>query len=310
MIKHDVFISYASEDYGVAEKICNVLESEAIGCWIAPRDITPGENYAEAIVRALDESKTIILVFSSYANSSPHIIREVERGVHNNSIIVPFIIDNTTPNLSFEYFMRSAQWLDATTPPLDIHIKRLVGIIRSHLNKEPSALTPPPTSTSNLLRTPTSTPTSTPPPTSTSNLPRTPTPIPTSTQHVWSVRKILPIVAIFVIIALITISWLYGGGNVHLKAVGVSVTQPNENNMILTFQGGADASTCNAIAVTVTQGTNGMQVTGNFPKDGYNGGVAVGATLTLTGEFSGRDRVVAVATFTDGTKQVILDTYL
>jgi hypothetical protein len=55
-----VFISYASADAALAQKVCAALEATGILCWIAPRDVIPGTFYADAIVGAIDES--------SYAN--------------------------------------------------------------------------------------------------------------------------------------------------------------------------------------------------------------------------------------------------
>jgi hypothetical protein len=149
----DVFISYASEDREIAEKICAGLESIGISCWIAPRDILPGDTYSKAIMDGLDKSRVFVLVFSEYANKSPHILREVGRSVNNNAYIIPFIIDKVKPNSNFEYFIGPAQRLDATAPPLENHIERLVSAINVHLKgkevpisphiPEPTPLTPP-----------------------------------------------------------------------------------------------------------------------------------------------------------------------
>jgi hypothetical protein len=38
-----VFISYASPDSVVADAVCLALEREGVTCWIAPRDVVPGE---------------------------------------------------------------------------------------------------------------------------------------------------------------------------------------------------------------------------------------------------------------------------
>ena len=74
-----VFISYASQDKATADAICESLEKEGIGCWMAPRDVTPGEFYADAIVRALNEAQVLLLVLTEHAVNSPHVLREVER---------------------------------------------------------------------------------------------------------------------------------------------------------------------------------------------------------------------------------------
>ena len=48
---HDVFISYAQEDKPVADAVCALLESKRVRCWIAPRDVLAGQEYAEAIAK-------------------------------------------------------------------------------------------------------------------------------------------------------------------------------------------------------------------------------------------------------------------
>ena len=61
---HDVFISYASKDKAIADAVCARLEQASLKCWIAPRDILPGEEYASAIIGAIVEVKILILVLS------------------------------------------------------------------------------------------------------------------------------------------------------------------------------------------------------------------------------------------------------
>ena len=39
-----VFISYASRDAAVAQKVCSALEAAGIPCWIAPRNVVPAED--------------------------------------------------------------------------------------------------------------------------------------------------------------------------------------------------------------------------------------------------------------------------
>ncbi len=60
----DMFVSYASQDAAVANAVVDALEHQGIRCWIAPRDVKPGAQYADAIVRAINEAKTLVLVLS------------------------------------------------------------------------------------------------------------------------------------------------------------------------------------------------------------------------------------------------------
>ncbi|MFN2421569.1 MAG: toll/interleukin-1 receptor domain-containing protein, partial [Gemmatimonadota bacterium] len=81
VVNHDVFISYSEPDKAKADAVCSLLERKSIRCWVAPRDILPGMTWGSSIVRAIQQSKVFILVFSSHSNHSPQVVREVERAV-------------------------------------------------------------------------------------------------------------------------------------------------------------------------------------------------------------------------------------
>lgn len=130
---HDVFISHSSKDKPTADAICAALEGDNIRCWIAPRDIVPGANWGESIVNAISVSRLMVVVFSSHANSSAQVMREIERGVHNGLPIVPIRIENVMPSKSLEYFLSVPHWLDALTPPLQSHICKVTRTVRTIL---------------------------------------------------------------------------------------------------------------------------------------------------------------------------------
>ena len=79
---NDVFISYSSTDKAAADAVCATLESRGIGCWIAPRDILPGEDYAAGAGAGAPRQPLDDLSCSRRrANLSPQVLREVERAV-------------------------------------------------------------------------------------------------------------------------------------------------------------------------------------------------------------------------------------
>jgi hypothetical protein len=133
----DVFISYSSADKQVATGICSALELAGTPCWIAPRDILPGTTYADALIQAIDASRIMVLVYSSMANTSPHILREVERAVHNNIPIIPFRLDNSNPSNAMLYYISTPHWLDASEPPLEKNLDLLVKTVHAHLTAKP-----------------------------------------------------------------------------------------------------------------------------------------------------------------------------
>jgi hypothetical protein len=131
----DVFISYSSKDKPAADTICPLLERDGIRCWIAPRDVLPGQEWAESILHGISHARVFVLVFSAAANGSPQVRREVERAVHHEIPIIPFRVEEVVPNDSLEYFISTPHWLDAFTPPLEAHVKRLCDSIDSLLSR-------------------------------------------------------------------------------------------------------------------------------------------------------------------------------
>jgi hypothetical protein len=133
---HDVFISYAQQDKPIADAVCAKLEFRNIRCWIAPRDIPPGKSFPEAIIEGIDEGKVVVLIFSSFANKSPHVTRELTNAVNKGRIIIPFRIEDVPPSKSMEYLISVPHWLDAVSPPMEKHIDLLVKTVESIINPD------------------------------------------------------------------------------------------------------------------------------------------------------------------------------
>ena len=154
-----VFISHASEDKTTADTICELLEKEGIGCWIAPRDVTPGEIYADAIVRALNEAQVLLLVLTEHAVKSPHVLREVERTSSKRHPIISLRIDTVTLPPALEYFLSSSHWLEAngstlkeSFPILIAAAKRMVANAPVGTASRPEASAPGPNTAAKRTR--------------------------------------------------------------------------------------------------------------------------------------------------------------
>ncbi len=131
--KYDVFISYSSHDKTITDAVCQTLESHGLRCWIAPRDIVPGSDWAESILDGLDVCQTFVLVFTSSANNSIHVLREVARAFGNRIVVIPFRVEDIQPSRKLQYWISQSHWLDAMTEPLQQHLDRLVQVVRSNL---------------------------------------------------------------------------------------------------------------------------------------------------------------------------------
>lgn len=158
-VHHEVFICHASEDKPIADGVCAILEQSRVPCWIAPRDILPAQDYGQAIVESISSSRLVVFVFSTSANASPHIRRELECAVSHGIPILPFRIEDTVPSESLQYYLGGIHWLDALTPPLEAHLRHLAGTVKVLLerddqtpsgNRAPAA--PPPPRTGDTTR--------------------------------------------------------------------------------------------------------------------------------------------------------------
>jgi flagellin-like protein len=148
-------------------------------------------------------------------------------------------------------------------------------------------------------------------------------------EAVSPVIGVILMVAITVILAAVIAAFVFGmGSNVGTtKTVAISANQ-NGNDIILTYHGGADASTLNYLKITVKETedmfcfmTGGDATTeAKFSKSAakptstdINSSVQlpVGATVVFKEKGSAqRDHVVVVGYFMDGSEQVVLDTYV
>lgn len=105
-----VFISFSSADRKIAEKIYDRLKKNGIGCWICTKDIPPGADYQSCIVDAINACEVVVLVFSSMANLSPEIAKELS--LASKKILIPARIEDVVPQGSFQYQLSNRQFVD------------------------------------------------------------------------------------------------------------------------------------------------------------------------------------------------------
>lgn len=127
---HDVFLSYSHKDKAAADAVCSIMEQNGIRCWMAPRDITPGQPFAEAIIDGIKGSKVFVLIYSSNSNNSSQVVKEVDRAVHHRLAIIPLRLEDVPMTKQLEYYVSDVHWMDALTPPLEAHIEKLCNVVK------------------------------------------------------------------------------------------------------------------------------------------------------------------------------------
>ena len=110
---------------------------------------------------------------------------------------------------------------------------------------------------------------------------------------------VILMVAITVILAAVIAAFVFGmAGNISkTKIVAATASQQGSTIIYVTYQGGQDAVSVSALSANIA----GTPTT--FPS------TAVGTSVTGPAT-TGQDHVTVTATFTDGSSQVILDTYV
>ena len=131
-----VFISHSSRDRKMAQTISAALEHRGFRCWISSRDIGPGENFQEAIVRAIRQSRVMVLVFTGNANNSNEIKKEMALASQHNLAVIPVRVEDVVPNDAFAYEFATRQWID-TFDNWEHAIERLAGQLSRCCGAEP-----------------------------------------------------------------------------------------------------------------------------------------------------------------------------
>ena len=111
-MQNKIFISCSSKDSKAALAICDAIEARGYACWLASRDVGPGQNFQIEIVRAIRTAPLMILVFSSNADNSNEIKKEVAVASQNNLTVIPVRIEDVAPSEAFIYELATRQWID------------------------------------------------------------------------------------------------------------------------------------------------------------------------------------------------------
>jgi archaeal type IV pilus assembly protein PilA len=120
-------------------------------------------------------------------------------------------------------------------------------------------------------------------------------------EAVSPVIGVILMVAITVILAAVIAAFVFGmAGNIQkTKVVSATLSRANATSVTVTFQGGQDAGSLQTICWTANGANAALQ--------GTSGTVlAIGNSISVPA--TSNSHMVGIATFTDGSQQVIIDT--
>ena len=73
-----VFISHAHTDESLVKKVVTVLEDAGLEVWDDTREIMPGDNWADKVAQALQESEAMVVLLTPDALRSSWVRRDIE----------------------------------------------------------------------------------------------------------------------------------------------------------------------------------------------------------------------------------------
>jgi hypothetical protein len=144
-VRRGVFVSHHPQDQFVADAIVARLEQAGIRCWAAPRDLSPGQNWARDIDAAVAACRVMVVVLSPASVRSPQVLLEVEQAVAAGRVVIAFRIEPVAMPDALASHLLFPPGLDAFHLPLDARIVALTEVVASGLRgRSAEPWTPPP----------------------------------------------------------------------------------------------------------------------------------------------------------------------
>jgi hypothetical protein len=125
----NAFISHAKTDAKRAADIAAALEARGVQCWIAPRDVEPGRNFGDEIIRGIEACPAFILVLSSASNGSDFVAKELATAVDKRKTVIPIRIEEVQPGPALALFIAGTHRIDAIGGKLGAQADRLASLL-------------------------------------------------------------------------------------------------------------------------------------------------------------------------------------
>lgn len=90
-----VFISYAREDFDIAERIVKTLNEIGLVPWIDTTEIRPGDSFIEKMNEGLTKASYVLLLLSQASLSSKWVSREwMATLAEDSSVLLPLLVED------------------------------------------------------------------------------------------------------------------------------------------------------------------------------------------------------------------------
>ncbi len=132
----DIFLSYSRVDQAVADEFFKAASKRGLTLWY-DQLLQGGEDWRDGIVKALSQSKVLVILFSDASNSSIQLIKELAVADSVGKTVIPVLIENTEPKGAYLYELAARNWIrlypnpihkmDELVSTIEVHLKELTG---------------------------------------------------------------------------------------------------------------------------------------------------------------------------------------
>lgn len=123
------FISHASADDAQAARLTSLLEQRGVRCWIAPRDVNPGQPYADEIVRGIEGCAAFVLLATTTSLSSRNVLNELEQAHRSSRTIYTVMVNQPKVPSDASYYVARLHWLQTNGADLESIAGRLADVM-------------------------------------------------------------------------------------------------------------------------------------------------------------------------------------
>lgn len=131
--KHHIFISYSRKDFDEVSKLKASLESElpGINIWFDIDGIESGDEFADKIIDAIDNSEIVLFAVSDSAIESPWTKKEVTYAANCNKRIIPLLLKDAQLKGWYLFNYGTVDCIDVTN---NIQYRKLVANLSKWCN--------------------------------------------------------------------------------------------------------------------------------------------------------------------------------
>src|SRR5215207_1662155 len=130
-----VFISYSRKDNEAVDEIVARLNSDGVDVWIDREAIRAGDLWREAIVKAVDNAYTCVLMLSPNSVASENVRKEVDLADGADKGFVPLLLVPVELPAQLRYQLAGIQWIEYYRDP-EVKYAELLKVLRARQPKQ------------------------------------------------------------------------------------------------------------------------------------------------------------------------------